>query len=61
MTQEERTTAVADVLAELNERREDKKTSIPHANTAAFNDVRATLAKIQQEVRVTAPMLPYSH
>ncbi len=52
MTADERAEAVADVIDDLNERRENQKITIPNSSTAAFNDTRATIAMVQQEVSI---------
>ncbi|KAI9063700.1 hypothetical protein FKP32DRAFT_1571619 [Trametes sanguinea] len=50
MSQEERVNAVGDGVEKLSERREGRKHGIHNVSIAAFNDVRATLATIAQEL-----------
>ncbi|RDX50670.1 hypothetical protein OH76DRAFT_1348475, partial [Lentinus brumalis] len=50
MTEEERDEAVADIIIDLEERRENRRIAIPNEASAAFNDTRATLALVQREL-----------
>ncbi|KAI9063903.1 hypothetical protein FKP32DRAFT_1525835, partial [Trametes sanguinea] len=50
MSQEERANAVGDGVEKLAERREGRKHGLHNVSIAAFNDVRATLSTIAQEL-----------